>query len=142
MAQDLPRIRALLGEQGLPVCDLDARVQFLVACAAGEVIGAGALEPYGETALLRSLVVQDSWRGRGLGRRLVKALERQARAAGVRELVLLTDSAQEFFAQIEFRRIERTQAPPAVRDSAEFRTLCPSSAVCMSKALRSTAPLK
>jgi amino-acid N-acetyltransferase len=137
-AADLEAIRALLEQNALPASDLgSSRPQFLVACADGGArVGAGALEPHGTTALLRSLVVAPSWRGRGLGHRLVKALERQARAAGIRELVLLTQTAEAFFAQLGYGVIERARAPEAVQESSEFRTLCPASAVCMRKTLR------
>lgn len=134
---DMQAIRALLEQERLPASDLGAsRPQFLVACAGSDIVGAGALERYGETALLRSLVVAPSWRGRGLGHSLVKSLERQARAAGVRELVLLTQTAQALFARLDYRVITRDEAPAAVQTSSEFRTLCPASAVCMAKALR------
>lgn len=133
---DLPRIHALLTDQGLPVSDLDGRAQFLVACAGAAVIGAGAIEPYGETALLRSVVVAPSWQGRGLGHRLVKALELQARGAGLTDVVLLTETARAFFVQLGYWPIERTEAPAPVRASAEFRALCPASAVCLLKTLR------
>lgn len=134
---DLAPIRALLSAAGLPVSDLArAQPRFVVACAGSEVIGAGALEVHGETALLRSLVVTPTSQGRGLGRRIVKSLERQARTAGIRELVLLTQTAQPFFAQLDYHVIERRDAPAALRLSAEFNALCPASAVCMAKALR------
>ncbi len=136
-ADDLEAIRALLEQDALPASDLgSSRPQFLVACAGAERVGAGALEPHGAAALLRSLVVAPAWRGRGLGRQLVKALERQARAAGIGELVLLTQTAEAFFAQLGYGVIDRAQAPAAVQESSEFRTLCPASAVCMSKTLR------
>lgn len=136
-AADLEAIRALLERDGLPASDLKAsRPRFVVACAGADLVGAGAIEPYGEAALLRSLVVESAWRGRGLGHRLVKALEWQARAEGVHEIVLLTQTAEAFFARLDYCVIQREQAPQAVQASREFRTLCPASAVCMRKTLR------
>ncbi len=136
-ARDLEWVHALLEGDGLPANDLDAvRPGFLLACAGTKIAGAGALERYGEAALLRSLVVAAAWRGRGLGHRLARSLERQARAAGVRTLVLLTETAQEFFARLDYQLIAREQAPAAVRSSSEFRSLCPASAICMAKSLR------
>ena len=136
-ASDLDLIRTLLEGDGLPASDLEAvRPGFLLACAGTQIAGAGALERYGEAALLRSLVVAAAWRGHGLGHRLVKSLERQARAAGVRTLVLLTQTAQEFFARLDYQVIAREQAPAALRSSSEFRSLCPASAICMAKSLR------
>ncbi|MHB1872880.1 MAG: arsenic resistance N-acetyltransferase ArsN2 [Steroidobacteraceae bacterium] len=135
-AADHQAIRALLEQEGLPVSDLDSsRARFLVACAGAQHLGAVALEAHGEAGLLRSLVVDVPWRGRGLARTLVKALERQARAADIRELWLLTETAAGLFARLDYRSCERSEAPAAVRSSGEFRTLCPASALCMRKAL-------
>ena len=135
-AEDRPAIRALLEQERLPVSDLDSsHARFLVACAGAQRLGAVALEVHGEAGLLRSLVVAGPWRGRGLARSLVKSLERQARAAGIRELWLLSESAVGLFARLDYRESARTAAPAAVQASGEFRTLCPASARCMRKAL-------
>lgn len=71
----------------------------------------------------------------GLGRSVVSELERQARAAQVKCLVLLTETAADFFARQGFRTIERGSAPQDMQTSAEFRSLCPSSAIRMAKDL-------
>jgi N-acetylglutamate synthase-like GNAT family acetyltransferase len=111
-----------------------AAVSFWVAELAGEVVGAIGLERYGDTGLLRSLVVAPSVRSRGIGAHLVDTLEREARALGIARLVLLTETAPAFFERRGYVVIERDAAPPPVRESAEFRSLCPATAVCMSKA--------
>ena len=140
-AQDAPAIRALLEADGLPTSDLEAAMpHFVVACdAKGRILAAGALQPFADTALLRSVVVAREARGAGLGRRVVQDLERMARAAHVNELILLTQTAERFFTQQGFRVINRQDAPPGVQQSEEFRSLCPSSAVCMAKSLASSA---
>ena len=88
------------------------------------------------SALLRSVVVAPAWQRRGLGRRIVKALEREARAAGISRLVLLTPSAAAFFAGLGYQPIARAAAPAALHSSGEFRTLCPATAACLAKTLR------
>ncbi len=133
---DLEAIRALLEAAGLPTADLrDSRPMFQVAAAGTELVGTGALEIHAEAALLRSLAVAPAWRGCGLGHRLVKALERQARAAGLQQIVLLTQSAEAFFTGLDYEVIARAQAPEAVRASPEFAALCPQSATCLRKTL-------
>lgn len=135
-ASDLEAICALLETAGLPTADLRrARPTFLVAAAGAELAGAGALEIHAETALLRSLVVAPAWRGRSLGHLLVRSLERQARAARVHQLVVLTQTATAFFTRLDYQVIERTQAPAAVQASQEFVALCPASATCLGKRL-------
>jgi N-acetylglutamate synthase-like GNAT family acetyltransferase len=129
-------VTALLERAGLPTQDLGgpAAVGFWVAELAGEIVGAIGLEHYGNTGLLRSLVVAPSMRGRGIGAHLVETLEREARAIGITQLVLLTETAKAFFGHLGYVVIERDSAPQSVRESAEFRSLCPATAVCMSTA--------
>ena len=133
---DLIAIRALLERCGLPTSDLEsARPEFAVIRENGEVIAAGALQRFGSSALLRSVVVSADRRGSGLGRTIVCELERSARAAQITQLILLTQTAAEFFAQQGYRVIERSSAPQDMQASEEFRLLCPSSAICMAKTL-------
>ena len=133
-------IRALLERNGLPTNDLEsARPEFAVIREQGQVIAAGALQHFGPAALLRSVVVSWDRRGIGLGQAIVCELERRARAAQIRRLVLLTQSAAEFFARQGYRIIERSTAPENMQASEEFRSLCPSSATCMAKDLPGSA---
>lgn len=133
---DAGAIRSLLEHNGLPTSDLaSARPEFVVACEGTGLLGAGALERFGTTALLRSVVVATERRGAGVGQRIVRELEQRARAAGVRELVLLTQTAESFFRRQGYRVVERGSIAQAVQMSEEFRSLCPASAICMAKAL-------
>lgn len=135
-AADMETIRDLLARSGLPTSDLGtARPEFVVACDGERIIGTGALEHFGVAALLRSVAVESAERGSGVGRQIVAELERRARAAGVRELILLTLTARDFFAHQGYRLRERAEVVAAVLSSAEFRSLCPASAVCMAKDL-------
>ena len=135
-SSDLGPIRTLLETAGLPTGDLaSASPQFLVFRDAARIVAAGALQRFGSAALLRSLVVAPEQRSRGLGRRMTRELERLAQNTGVVELILLTDTAAQFFERQGYRVIARDTAPEALQQSAEFRSLCPSSAMCMAKSL-------
>ncbi|MGH8203880.1 MAG: arsenic resistance N-acetyltransferase ArsN2 [Steroidobacteraceae bacterium] len=134
--RDLREIRELLDRNALPTADLDSsRVHFVVAYGGAELIGAGGLEIHGSTGLLRSIVVADRKRLSGLGRAIVRSVEARAGRLGVDTLVLLTETAGAFFARLGYADIERDCAPGTVRDSAEFKSLCPLSARCMLKRL-------
>jgi amino-acid N-acetyltransferase len=98
-------------------------------------VGAVALERHGNAAMLRSLVVRPDHRGTGLGRALVRHAERCALDEGIEALCLLTTTAAELFTRHGYERIQRAEAPTAVRQSEEFRSLCPGSAVCLLKRL-------
>ena len=107
---------------------------FLVCRDDRGVIGAVGIELFGSIALLRSLVVADSFRRDGLGERLAAAAEALARRLGARSIYLLTTSAERFFAKRGYRELPRTEAPPEIRGTTQFRSLCPSTAVLMVKA--------
>jgi amino-acid N-acetyltransferase len=135
---DLPTVLALLQAAKLPTDDLSSApdLQTWVLEVESQLAGAIALEGRGASArLLRSLVVATRHQGRGLGHSLVARVESDARAEGVQRLVLLTETAQVFFGQLGYQVIERSAAPQPLQQSAEFRSLCPASAVCMSKTL-------
>lgn len=133
---DLPGIVVLLQQDALPTEDLaDAEVFFLVEEHEAAITGVIGLQRFGPAGLLRSLAVVPARRGQGTGRRLVAQLEDHARSQGVTELVLLTQTAQTFFEGNGYTLIRRDAAPSAMQQAAEFRTLCPASAVCMAKLL-------
>jgi amino-acid N-acetyltransferase len=130
--EELATVLALLGEAALPREGVTEHFpDFLVAREAGQVAGAVGMERYGESVLLRSLVVAPSRRGEGLGRALAARLLDEARRRGAHRVFLLTETAPEFFARLGFRPIARDAADAAVQASPEFRTCCPQSAVCM-----------
>lgn len=139
---DCGAILGLLQQASLPTQDLgDARpLRFWVAANDGRIAGAVGLEHYGDAGLLRSLVVAPAARGRGLGIELLRALEHASAAMGIRQLVLLTQTAGKFFERRGYTQIARETAPAAVRASPEFRSLCPASAVCMIKSLAGAQP--
>jgi amino-acid N-acetyltransferase len=131
-ARDHALICALLESVGLPVEGVaDHLHDFIVLVEAGEVIGTGGLEVYGQEALLRSLAVSGAQQGRGHGQRLYTTLIDNARVQDVSVVYLLTETAEDFFAALGFERIVREEAGDAVKASAEFRYICPESAACM-----------
>lgn len=131
-------IQALLSDNQLPVEDLaTAAVEFIVAAEGEHVLGVVGLECFGDAGLLRSLAVARDQRGSGLGGALVRGAESLARERGLRQVVLLTLTAAPFFARRGYALTARESVPAAVRDSAEFRSICPASAACMTKALDS-----
>jgi amino-acid N-acetyltransferase len=133
---DLAAIRALLEHAGLPTADLEtAKPKFTVLRENGDIVAAGALERFGSSALVRSVVVAPDRRGAGFGRIIVQELEKVARAARIGRLILLTQTAPEFFAHQGYRVIGRSDAPQDVQRSEEFRSLCPVAAICMMKVL-------
>jgi amino-acid N-acetyltransferase len=95
------------------------------------VIGAEGIETYEDAGLLRSAVVHDSWRGRGIGDALTRDRLDWARSRGLREVYLLTTTAADYFPRHGFSRVDRASAPAAVQRSREFAEACPQTAVAM-----------
>ncbi len=128
----LDSVEALLEEASLPTADLErAPVQLFVCEAADGLVGVGGLESCGEYALLRSVAVEPSARGRGYGTSICEALLERARLDGVSSVFLLTTTAADFFADLGFEPVERGSVPESVRRTEEFADICPSTAVCM-----------
>jgi len=68
---------------------------FLVVCQAGVPVGCGAVRRVDQvTGELKRMYVAPAARGQGLGRRLIEALETEARSLGLRRLILETGIRQ------------------------------------------------
>ena len=133
---DAARIIALLTANDLPTSDLaHCRPEFVVIEDGTELIGTAGVEVFGDAALVRSVAIARGRQKAGLGSSLLGELEHQASALGIRELVLLTQTAEPFFARHGYTRVERASVPQPIQATTEFRSLCPASAVCMSKRL-------
>jgi len=139
--RDYLAVIRLLEAASLPVAGVPAGLaDFLVAEDAGRIVGAIGLERYGDSALLRSAVVEAAGRGAGLGSALVECVLDAARASGVQHVYLLTTTAERYFPRFGFTPVAREQVPESVRASVEFREACPASAVAMRKVLPATRP--
>jgi amino-acid N-acetyltransferase len=135
---DAAAIAALLRAADLPHEDIGPHLEnFLVARIGDEIVGAIGLEVHGLDALLRSLVVAPELRGKGVGDGLTQTIVARARTVGVRRLFLLTTTAEKFFLRRGFAVVARAIVPPAIAGTAEFRSLCPATAVCMARTLGS-----
>ncbi len=133
---ELPYLTELLTRNELPTGDVEGKLgYFYVAVAADERIGIGGIEPCGEIGLLRSVVIETPYRGKGYGSMLCDELEATAAAQGLRALYLLTTTADAFFDARGYESIDRASAPTSIQQTEEFSDYCPGSATCMSKRL-------
>ncbi|QBK05512.1 GNAT family N-acetyltransferase [Hylemonella gracilis] len=144
-AQDHPAVQAMLAQAHLPFEDLSPAAMPLFLGvrdpgpshdgAPGNLIAIAGLEVHGDDGLLRSLLVLPEQRGRGLARELVRAQEAQANRLGLRRLVLLTETAADFFRALDYQDTDRATLSPRLQASPQFQQLCPASARCLSKSL-------
>ena len=125
---DYSPVTALLKAAGLPEDGArDCFENFVVADIDGAIVGAAGLELYGTQALLRSVVVDDVWRGNGIAARLVQDALALADGAGVEQVYLLTETAERYFPRHGFDFVDRSTITGPVLESVQFRSACPAS---------------
>lgn len=124
-ADDLPHVLTLLTGARLVTAGVREHFDaFLVAVDSDRIVATVGLEIYGDVALLRSVVVSGSFRGRGLGRRVVQEALDEARRQGVRQVALLTGAAAPFFARLGFQEVDRSLLDHRLFASKEFADPC------------------
>lgn len=133
---DIALVTRLLHDNDLPTDDLQgAHAVRFFACETSSGWAVGGLEAFIEVGLLRSLAVEAAARNRGLATALVRHVETYAAEHGIHRLYLLTNTAESFFERLGYSRLARDAAPPAIRATREFASLCPDDAAFMSKTL-------
>lgn len=131
-----PHIKELLQAVDLPTQDLNEKIHLYYS--QGEKvspIACGGFEQYDQIGLLRSVAIHQDAQGKGIGKQWVSQLMEEAKKMGMRELYLLTTTAEHFFQKMGFEKQEREKVPQAIKDSEEFSSLCPSTAILMCKKL-------
>ena len=131
-AADLPAISTLLQRCSLPLDGVNDWVDdFMIAESNGSIVGSAALERYGDFGLLRSAAVADELRGQGIASQLVEKAIEKAKAAKLRDIFLLTTTAEDYFPRFGFSRIPRAEVPAELNESRELQGACPDTAIVM-----------
>lgn len=126
----------LLKEADLLTEDLpDGLRNFLLAKQDGMLVGVAGLELFGPVGLLRSVAVNPTHQGKGIAGQLVGQLLAGADERGLREVYLITTTADHYFDRYGFEPVNREQVPEAIQLTRQFSGLCPSSAVVMKRNL-------
>ena len=122
-AEDLKRATSVLDAAGRPPLGSDLPLaNILVALEDSAVVGVVALEVRGLVGLVRSAAVGP--KHQGVGHSLLRSLLARALELSLRELYLLTEDAEGFFAKAGFSSIHRDAVPPEIRSTREFRERC------------------
>ena len=96
-----------------------------------KLIAIGALQLDGPIALLRSIAVDPEYRSAGLAADMTRHLLRTAKQEGVKDLYLLTETAEQYFSRFGFHAVGRDTLPYGIRKTRQFESLCPASAQAM-----------
>jgi len=141
-AEDKVVIRSLLAEVNLPTESVDTgTTTFYIGMEDHSVVGVAGFEFYGKDALLRSVAVPPKVQKRGYGDRITERMISTAKSRGIERIVLLTETAERFFARMGFATIDRASIKnDAMKRSSEFAYACPSSATCMVLELKRENP--
>jgi predicted N-acetyltransferase YhbS len=101
--RDLEIVREMLTRAGIMTDGIDWPAGcYIVAYVGDEPVGVIGVESKIDAALIRSLHVDESTRGRGIGAALIAAARKAAHTRGARHLYLFTKDAGEFFSRLGF----------------------------------------
>jgi amino-acid N-acetyltransferase len=124
--------RTLLRASNLPADDLNYKKDLLLGYYESNIlVGTGALEVYGDYALLRSLSVKLGIRGRNVGTTIAEYLIDEAKERKLKGIYLLTETARGFFVKRGFNDVTRAEVPEVLKASSEFSQVHPTSAAVM-----------
>lgn len=131
---DLEEILALLAAVNLPHEGVREHLASFVVARdeKGRLVGCAGLERHGDVGLLRSVAVRPGLQKTGLGSRLTSAAIEDGAGHGVKEVVLLTTTARDFFARrFGFVEAERGDYESRLAASPEWNLPRCSSAALM-----------
>jgi amino-acid N-acetyltransferase len=134
---DLESINKLLKDVDLPLLESSDNTDYFFKAmnSKNEIVGAIGLEVYGRYGLLRSLVVSVEYRNKGIANDLVGQIVKLSTGLNLKEVYLLTTTADKYFEKLHFERIQRNDVPEEVKQNKEFSSICPVSAIVMQKVL-------
>lgn len=124
---------AMLVKHDLPTADMDDDKLLYVLIKEEKIIGTAGLEIFDDCAMLRSVSVAKEEQGQGYGKIINDEIEKFAKESGINCMYLLTTTAKDFFDKQGYCVIKREETPEAIKQTAEFSSLCPASAVLMKK---------
>ncbi len=137
-SKDREGIEELLNSCDLPSEDLTVNhlQHFHLIEHKGQIRAVAGLEIYGSDGLLRSLAVDEQHRKKGWGKKLTERTEAYAREQELEGLYLLTTTADTFFKSLGYKKVDRSLLPEQIRQSSQFKDICPSTAIAMQKGLQ------
>jgi amino-acid N-acetyltransferase len=134
----IEKVKQLLLENDLPTDDVeDNEVQLFVIQEKGQLTGVVGVEVYDSIALLRSLAVDSNHKKLGIGKLLVEFAIQYLIKNGINEIYLLTTTAEGYFLKFGFKSVNRSKIPSAIQKTKQFESICPQTAIVMSRSIYS-----
>ncbi len=136
LKSDLEKAKKLLSENDLPIEDIEeSTIQLFTAKEDNNIVGIIGLEQYNKTGLLRSFAVRDNYKNLKIGRNLLEHLFEYCKNNSISDLYLLTTTAEKYFEKFIFFKIDRENTPTIIKNTKEFSSICPVTAIIMKKNL-------
>jgi amino-acid N-acetyltransferase len=133
--QELEKALALLENNQLPTSDIAENVELYTVYNNENLIGTIGLEVFNTEGLLRSVSLDSTVQYKGFGTQILAIFEAKIKEKGIQNLYLLTTTAQGFFQKNNYQTISRDEVSDAIKETAEFKSVCPSSAIVMKKVI-------
>lgn len=131
---DKNQIGRLLSKCGLPTLYIHRHLKsFMVARVGKKIVGVIGVEGYGRVGLLRSLCVDQAYRGQGVAKMLNEKILAYAHMRKMDRLYMFTWDAEKFASKLGFHKIDKKRIPKSIRSTWQFRSFSPYSVVCMMK---------
>lgn len=124
-------VKKLLKENNLPVSDLNDSITFFAKIEHNTLLAVGGIEKAGKDAIIRSIAVSENYKGKGFGKKITRELLNYAREKKVRDVYLLTTTADNYFTRFGFKKADRASLPAEIKNSSQYSTVCPDTAVVM-----------
>jgi N-acetylglutamate synthase and related acetyltransferases len=128
---DLSAMDKLLSANGLTTSGVRENLSNFLVAEGEDIVGVIGIEFAGHGVMLRSMAISQELRKRGIGAALFNRCLEIARAAGMEDAYLLTNTAEKFVARWGFHKIERSEIPADLMQSSALNNFCPESSICM-----------
>lgn len=140
--EELDKALSLLENNHLPTSDIGKNVELYTVYDHQNLIGTIGLEAFNTClpdrqaeGLLRSFSLDSAVQNKGFGSKILTIFEEKISENGIKNLYLLTTTAQGFFEKNNYQTILRDDVSEVIRQTTEFKGTCPSSAIVMKKVL-------
>ncbi|MFA4995326.1 MAG: GNAT family N-acetyltransferase [Bdellovibrionales bacterium] len=100
------KIRAALTSFNEKALGKKRKTALMTACIGDEVIGGISFKWYGESAVLDIVAIEEKWQRRGIGTRLLEAVEKELQRQGCRQICVGTDAFQapDFYRKLGYQQ--------------------------------------
>ncbi|HKJ33589.1 MAG TPA: GNAT family N-acetyltransferase [Balneolales bacterium] len=131
---EMDQVKNFLSDHNLSTDGIEKAIT-LTARQHDEIVGVISLQINNQIGLLKSFFVINKMRSKGIGNKLYKRIINHANIQGIRQLYLITETADDYFYRMGFRHLAKNETPEIVKYSYDFMAKCCECARVMNKAL-------